>query len=118
MPISERVQTASSDQVGLSASLIEIKLRHELLHIPIASRSNGMTNILSNSGLVRLPPPLEALLGPDAYTHLVTQLQVGETHISWVILIGPFAYKIKKPVRFDDRTTASLLATRTPLNVS
>lgn len=61
----------------------------------------GMTNIISNSGRGRLPPPLEALLGPDAYTHPVTQLQVRETHISWVILTGPFAYKIKKPVRFD-----------------
>jgi uncharacterized protein len=24
-----------------------------------------------------------------------------ETHISWVILAGPYAYKVKKPVRFD-----------------
>lgn len=72
-----------------------------LLHTPIASRSDDMTNITSDSGHVRLPPQLAALLRPDAFTHPVTQLQIRETHISWVILTGPFAYKIKKPVCFD-----------------
>lgn len=31
-----------------------------------------------------------------------------ETHISWVILAGPYAYKIKKPVRFDFLDFSSL----------
>ena len=45
-----------------------------------------------------LPPPLSALLRPDAYPHPVAAVQLVETHISWVLLTGPFAYKIKKPV--------------------
>ena len=28
-------------------------------------------------------------------------MQLKQTHISWVLLTGPFAYKIKKPVRYD-----------------
>ncbi len=47
-----------------------------------------------------LPPPLEHLLSPEAYPHPVGTLQLVETHISWVLLTGDFAYKIKRPVRF------------------
>jgi aminoglycoside phosphotransferase family enzyme len=38
------------------------------------------------------------LLRAQAFDHPVTELELIETHISWVILTGPFAYKIKKPV--------------------
>jgi aminoglycoside phosphotransferase family enzyme/predicted kinase len=41
------------------------------------------------------------LLTADAFTHAVTQLELRETHISWVVLTGPCAYKIKKPVKLD-----------------
>ncbi len=53
---------------------------------------------------LRLP---EGLLDPSAYLHPVGQITVVSTHISWVILTGPFAYKIKKPVDlgFLDYTT-------------
>jgi aminoglycoside phosphotransferase family enzyme/predicted kinase len=37
-----------------------------------------------------------ALFGPD-----VKSVELVETHISWVLLAGPFAWKIKKPVNFD-----------------
>lgn len=43
---------------------------------------------------------IKALQNPAIYNHPVEQFQVIETHISWVILTGPFAYKIKKPVDF------------------
>ncbi len=33
---------------------------------------------------------------PAAFPHPVTQLELHETPVSWVILTGPFAYKIKK----------------------
>ena len=36
----------------------------------------------------------------DAYPHKVSNVEVEETHISWVILTGKFAYKIKKEVKF------------------
>jgi aminoglycoside phosphotransferase family enzyme/predicted kinase len=45
-----------------------------------------------------LPPLIRALLDPVRYDHAVEQIQLVETHISWVILTGPYAYKIKKPL--------------------
>lgn len=41
---------------------------------------------------------LQALQHPSIYDHPVQEFQILETHISWVLLTGPFAYKIKKPV--------------------
>ena len=46
----------------------------------------------------RLPPLIQALLDPAGYDHAVQNIHVVETHISWVVLTGPYAYKIKKPV--------------------
>jgi aminoglycoside phosphotransferase family enzyme/predicted kinase len=43
---------------------------------------------------------IAALQNPALYPHPVDGFQVIETHISWVILTGPFAYKVKKPVNF------------------
>ena len=43
---------------------------------------------------------IAALQNPALYPHPVEQFQVIETHISWVVLTGPFAYKIKKPMNF------------------
>lgn len=43
---------------------------------------------------------IDELLVKRAYAHPVTHLKLRETHISWVVLTGRFAYKIKKPVRY------------------
>ncbi len=43
-------------------------------------------------------PLIAALLGAPAYPHPVATPRLVETHISWVILTGTYAYKIKKPV--------------------
>lgn len=53
------------------------------------------------------PPFIEALRSPSHYPHPCGQIQVIETHISWVLLTGDYAYKIKKPVDlgFLDYTT-------------
>ncbi|MFM7634074.1 MAG: AAA family ATPase [Cyanobacteriota bacterium] len=45
-----------------------------------------------------LPPLVASLLRPAAYPHPVERVELVETHISWVFLTGPFAYKLKKPV--------------------
>ena len=37
----------------------------------------------------------------SAFAHPVSQIEVLETHISWVILTGTFAYKIKKSLKLD-----------------
>ena len=41
---------------------------------------------------------VSALLKPSVYPHAVEHCELIETHISWVILTGEYAYKIKKPV--------------------
>ncbi|WP_409281590.1 bifunctional aminoglycoside phosphotransferase/ATP-binding protein [Pseudomonas defluvii] len=43
---------------------------------------------------------IAALQNPALYPHPVSGFQVIETHISWVLLTGEFAYKIKKPMNF------------------
>lgn len=43
---------------------------------------------------------IAALQNPALYPHPVKAIQLIETHISWVLLTGEFAYKIKKPVNF------------------
>jgi uncharacterized protein len=47
-----------------------------------------------------LPHVLEGLLEPGAYPHPVDGIELVTTHISWVLLAGEYAYKIKRPVRY------------------
>lgn len=53
---------------------------------------------------------IEDMLVPAAFPHAVTHLDLKETHVSWVVLTGHLAYKIKKPVRYEfiDATTLEL----------
>jgi uncharacterized protein len=41
---------------------------------------------------------IAALSEPGAYAHPVDRVELVETHISWVLLAGDFAYKFKKPL--------------------
>ncbi len=58
-----------------------------------------------------LPARLQGLLRPCAYPHPVVTVEVVETQLSWVLLAGERAYKIKRPVvypfadfsKLDDR---------------
>ena len=45
-----------------------------------------------------LPPLITALLDPLRYPHSAGRVELVETHASWLLLAGDFAYKIKKPV--------------------
>jgi aminoglycoside phosphotransferase family enzyme/predicted kinase len=48
-----------------------------------------------------LPPLIQGLLRPEAYPeHIPEPVELVETHISWVLLAGQHAYKVKKPVNF------------------
>ncbi|MCX5951532.1 MAG: aminoglycoside phosphotransferase, partial [Cyanobacteria bacterium] len=66
---------------------------------------NGQSNLLS-----LMDPLIASLLKPAAYDHPVQEIQLLETHISWILLTGPFAYKLRKPVQlgFVDFGTAPL----------
>jgi aminoglycoside phosphotransferase family enzyme len=48
----------------------------------------------------------------DAYPHKVLNIAIEETHISWVILTGQFAYKIKKELKFGRILDFSTLGLR------
>lgn len=43
---------------------------------------------------------VDALRSPACYGHACDAIELVETHLSWVLLTGPFAYKVKKPVDF------------------
>lgn len=45
------------------------------------------------------PPLIAALLDSKRYADSVQAVECVQTHISWVLLAGEFAYKIKKPLR-------------------
>lgn len=48
-----------------------------------------------------LPPVIEQMQKPEFYPHPVTEpIKLLQTHISYVLLTGEFAYKVKKPVDF------------------
>ena len=51
---------------------------------------------------------IASLLQERAYPHPVDNIQLLETHISWVILTGSFAYKIKKPIKLEFLDFSSL----------
>lgn len=59
-----------------------------------------------------LPDHLLPLLDAACYPHPCGEIELIETHISWVILTGDYAYKLKKPVRFNfvDFSTLALRA--------
>ena len=44
---------------------------------------------------------IDAFRNPACYSHPISEVSIVETHISWVILTGQYAYKIKKPVAFS-----------------
>ena len=52
------------------------------------------------------------LLRKDAYTHKTSKIRIEETHISWIILTGPYAYKIKKELKFGKVLDFSTLQIR------
>ncbi|WP_197442065.1 bifunctional aminoglycoside phosphotransferase/ATP-binding protein [Thalassoglobus polymorphus] len=55
------------------------------------------------------PPLVKSLMSGDAYPHPVEKIELLETHISWILLTGKYAYKVKKPVElgFLDFSTLS-----------
>ena len=55
-------------------------------------RHAGRSDLPLDSALIA------GLLRPEAYPHRVDRIELVETHISWVLLTGEFAYKVKKPV--------------------
>lgn len=49
---------------------------------------------------IKTPNLIESLKRDAAFPHRISYIKIMETHISWIILTGRIAYKIKKPVKF------------------
>lgn len=51
--------------------------------------------------MTELPPLIQQMLEPGFYPHQLKEpIELIQTHISYVLLTGDYAYKIKKPVNF------------------
>ena len=61
-------------------------------------------------GTKHYPPLVEALLKPEAYQEEVTDVELVETHISYLFLMGKYVYKVKKPVDYGFLDFAALSA--------
>ena len=48
----------------------------------------------------------------DAFPHKVSKIRLEETHISWILLTGLYAYKIKKELKFGKVLDFSTLKLR------
>lgn len=60
-----------------------------------------MTTTASPDPAPSTPLNIEELLAPDVFPHPVSYPRIRETHISWIVLTGELAYKVKKSVKFD-----------------
>lgn len=47
------------------------------------------------------PRLMEAMQNPDFYPHHPREVELIQTHISYIFIAGDFVYKIKKPLKFD-----------------
>jgi len=57
------------------------------------------SNTTMNANNQKRPELIQSLLQSSVYDHAVLKIELIETHISWVILTGNYAYKIKKPCK-------------------
>jgi len=56
----------------------------------------------------KIPALIQSLKNPTLFAHKVEYFKIIETHISWVVLTGGYAYKIKKPVNLGFLDFSSL----------
>lgn len=59
-----------------------------------------------------LPAVVAAMSRPDFYPHRPRDVELVQTHVSWVFLAGEYVYKVKKPVRFAFVDASTLEARR------
>lgn len=59
-----------------------------------------------------LPPVVAAMMRPEFYPQRPAEVELRQTHISYVLLAGEFVYKVKKPVRFPFVDYSTLQARR------
>lgn len=81
-----------------SAPLMQVKRLSPKRPLNDGMAQQGAGNECTEMNAATQPPWITALCRSDAFDHAVQRIEVLETHISWVVLTGEFAYKIKKPL--------------------
>jgi aminoglycoside phosphotransferase family enzyme/predicted kinase len=71
---------------------------------------------MSQSEMQKQQQLIASLLNPACYPHPAKKIQLIETHISWVLLAGRFAYKIKKALNLGFLNTLSQAARKHDCN--
>jgi uncharacterized protein len=66
--------------------------------LPPTRRRRSSVASTTESPLAAKAALVRALMRPAAFPHPAEDIQLHETHISWIILAGEHAYKIKKPL--------------------
>ena len=75
------------------------------LELPFALTKPGQTE-------VPLSEKLRFLRRPEGYPERPAQIEVKESHMSWVFLTQAHAYKLKKPVRYSYLDYSTIAARR------
>lgn len=96
---------------GIEPALIQVNRRSAsgcCTHNPIRNVARMTPSVTDHDSTALI----EALRDPARHAQATAPIRVLETHISWVILTGQHAYKIKKPVDLDFLDFTSLEARR------
>ena len=64
--------------------------------------------------MIKTQSSLISVLKKDktVYPHKVSKINIEETHISWILLTGKYAYKLKKELKFGNVLDFSNLSLR------
>lgn len=68
---------------------------------PDVSYPKGTSKLTRTSTDITLDQKLQFLLRPESYPDRPRNVEAAETHMSWVFMTDAYAYKLKKPVRYD-----------------
>ena len=71
-----------------------------------------MLNMRPRRADVPLAEKVAFLARREAYAHAPASVEMIQTHMSWVFLADGYAYKLKKPVRYDFLDFGSVAARR------
>jgi uncharacterized protein len=73
----------------------------------VVEENTGIGSISKESKTSRL---VEAMMRPGFYPDSPAQVELKQTHMSYVFLAGAYVYKVKKPVHFDFADCSTLAA--------
>jgi hypothetical protein len=94
MQIADQRISAPPEPYGTrSAQHTSSPLASQGLQFVTVARANPETSISE-----KVPAYVAGLLRPTAYDHPADELVLHNPRISWVIVAGSYAYKLKKPV--------------------